>query len=75
MMTFTGIFSGFLGMGSVALKAIGMDGHDEDTFFKVSITMSNFMIGVTVVVSAVIYFHRGYIVPVLSAHVVGRRVG
>jgi uncharacterized membrane protein YfcA len=37
--------------------------------FKVSTTTSNFMIGVTAVASALIYFQRGEIIPVIVAPV------
>ncbi|XOD69004.1 MAG: sulfite exporter TauE/SafE family protein [Flavobacteriales bacterium AspAUS03] len=69
MMTFAGILSGLFGVGSGALKVIAMDSIMHIPF-KVSTTTSNFMIGVTAVASAVIYFQRGYIDPVLSAPVV-----
>ena len=37
--------------------------------FKVSTTTSNFMIGVTAVAGALIYFQRGQIIPVIAAPV------
>ncbi len=60
-----GILSGLLGIGSGALKVIGMDGAMRLPF-KVSTTTSNFMIGVTAAASAGIYLHRGYIHPGLA---------
>jgi uncharacterized membrane protein YfcA len=62
---FAGIVSGLLGIGSGALKVLGMDQAMEIPF-KVSTATSNFMIGVTAAASAGIYFHRGYIDPALS---------
>ena len=60
-----GILSGLLGIGSGALKVLGMD-QAMETPFKVSTATSNFMIGVTAAASAGIYFHRGYIDPALA---------
>ncbi|HEV2290187.1 MAG TPA: sulfite exporter TauE/SafE family protein [Candidatus Acidoferrales bacterium] len=60
-----GILSGLLGIGSGALKVLGMD-QAMETPFKVSTATSNFMIGVTAAASAGIYFHRGYIDPSLA---------
>lgn len=62
MMSFAGILSGLLGIGSGALKVLAMD-NIMRVPFKVSTTTSNFMIGVTAAASAVIYFQRGYIDP------------
>jgi uncharacterized protein len=59
-----GILSGLLGIGSGALKVLGMDQAMEIPF-KVSTATSNFMIGVTAAASAGIYFHRGYVDPSL----------
>ncbi|MGH9729360.1 MAG: sulfite exporter TauE/SafE family protein [Candidatus Acidiferrales bacterium] len=60
-----GILSGLLGIGSGALKVLGMDQAMEIPF-KVSTATSNFMIGVTAAASAGIYFHRGYVDPALA---------
>lgn len=60
-----GILSGLLGIGSGALKVLGMDQAMEIPF-KVSTATSNFMIGVTAAASAGIYFHRGYVDPSLA---------
>ncbi|MFI5126124.1 MAG: sulfite exporter TauE/SafE family protein [Candidatus Acidiferrales bacterium] len=62
---FAGILSGLLGIGSGALKVLGMD-QAMEVPFKVSTATSNFMIGVTAAASAGIYFHRGYVDPALA---------
>ena len=62
VMYLAGILSGLLGIGSGALKVIGMD-QAMKLPFKVSTTTSNFMIGVTAAASAGVYLHRGYIHP------------
>ncbi|MET3536261.1 sulfite exporter TauE/SafE family protein [Chryseobacterium limigenitum] len=75
MMMFAGAMSGLLGIGSGALKVLAMDNMMKLPF-KVSTTTSNFMIGVTAVASAMIYFQRGEIIPVIAAPVlVGVVVG
>ena len=68
MMVFAGAMSGLLGIGSGALKVLAMDNLMKLPF-KVSTTTSNFMIGVTAVAGALIYFQRGEIVPVIVAPV------
>lgn len=68
MMSFAGIMSGLLGIGSGALKVLAMDNLMKLPF-KVSTTTSNFMIGVTAVASSLIYFQRGEIIPVIVAPV------
>jgi uncharacterized membrane protein YfcA len=60
-----GILSGLLGIGSGALKVIGMD-RIMKIPFKVSTATSNFMIGITAATSAGIYLSRGYIEPTLA---------
>lgn len=60
-----GILSGLLGIGSGAFKVIALD-RLMGVPFKVSTATSNFMIGVTGVASAAIYFGRGYIHPALA---------
>ncbi len=65
VMYIAGVLSGLLGIGSGALKVIGMD-QAMRLPFKVSTTTSNFMIGVTAAASAGIYLRRGYIHPGLS---------
>ncbi|HEY8959290.1 sulfite exporter TauE/SafE family protein [Chitinophaga sp.] len=69
MMTFAGVMSGLLGIGSGALKVLAMDNIMRIPF-KVSTTTSNFMIGVTAAASAVVYLQRGYISPGLCMPVV-----
>ena len=63
-----GVLSGLLGIGSGALKVLAMDAAMKVPF-KVSTTTSNFMIGVTAVAGALIYFQRGQIIPVIAAPV------
>lgn len=65
VMLVAGILSGLLGIGSGALKVIGMD-QAMRLPFKVSTTTSNFMIGVTAAASAGIYLHDGYIQPAIA---------
>ncbi|MCZ2153643.1 MAG: sulfite exporter TauE/SafE family protein [Bryobacterales bacterium] len=60
-----GVLSGLLGIGSGAFKVLALD-QVMKIPFKVSTATSNFMIGVTGVASAAIYFGRGYIHPVLA---------
>ncbi|MEX6691286.1 sulfite exporter TauE/SafE family protein [Danxiaibacter flavus] len=69
LMTFAGIMSGLLGIGSGALKVLAMDNIMRIPF-KVSTTTSNFMIGVTAAASAVVYLQRGYIDPGLALPVI-----
>lgn len=65
IMGIAGLLSGLLGIGSGAVKVLGMD-MAMGLPFKVSTTTSNFMIGVTAAASAGIYLHRGYIDPGLA---------
>jgi hypothetical protein len=65
LMTFAGLLSGLLGIGSGAMKVLAMD-RAMGLPFKVSTTTSNFMIGVTAAASAGIYFTKGYIDPALA---------
>lgn len=69
IMFIAGILSGVLGIGSGALKVIGMD-KVMKLPFKVSTTTSNFMIGVTAATSAGLYLNMGYIDPVLTMPIV-----
>jgi hypothetical protein len=55
-----GTLSGLLGIGSGAVKVLGMD-QVMGLPFKISTTTSNFMIGVTAAASAGIYLAKGYI--------------
>ncbi|MES2416857.1 MAG: sulfite exporter TauE/SafE family protein [Bacteroidota bacterium] len=65
MMFVAGTLSGLLGIGSGALKVIGMDNIMKIPF-KVSTTTSNFMIGVTAAASALVYLHKGQINPAIA---------
>jgi len=60
-----GVLSGLLGIGSGAVKVLGMD-QAMRLPFKVSTTTSNFMIGVTAAASAGVYLKHGYIDPTLA---------
>jgi len=68
LMYLAGLLSGLLGIGSGALKVIAMD-RVMGLPFKVSTATSSFMIGVTAVASAAIYFKRGYILPQMAVPV------
>ena len=79
VMYLAGVLSGLLGIGSGALKVIGMD-QAMKLPFKVSTTTSNFMIGVTAAASAGVYLHRGYIhpglcMPVMLGVLIGATAG
>lgn len=65
MMFVAGALSGLLGIGSGALKVIGMDNIMRIPF-KVSTTTSNFMMGVTAAASALVYLHKGQIDPAIA---------
>ncbi len=65
MMFVAGTLSGLLGIGSGALKVIGMDNIMRIPF-KVSTTTSNFMMGVTAAASALVYLHKGQIDPMIA---------
>lgn len=65
MMFVAGTLSGLLGIGSGALKVIGMDNIMRIPF-KVSTTTSNFMMGVTAAASALVYLHKGQIEPAIA---------
>lgn len=68
MMYVAGTLSGLLGIGSGALKVMGMDLFMRLPL-KVSSATSNFMIGVTAAASAGVYFFRGNIDPKIAAPV------
>jgi uncharacterized membrane protein YfcA len=68
MMYAAGTLSGLLGIGSGALKVMGMD-LIMKLPLKVSSATSNFMIGVTAAASAGVYFFRGSIDPRIAAPV------
>ncbi|MDT7868582.1 MAG: sulfite exporter TauE/SafE family protein [Thermoproteus sp.] len=61
-----GVISGLLGIGSGALKVLGMD-WAMNLPMKVSTTTSNFMIGVTAATGSSIYWFFGYIQPFFAA--------
>jgi uncharacterized protein len=65
VMFLAGGLSGLLGIGSGAVKVLGMD-QVMRLPFKVSTTTSNFMIGVTAAASAGVYISRGYIRPSIA---------
>ncbi len=68
LMYAAGTLSGLLGIGSGALKVMGMD-LIMKLPLKVSSATSNFMIGVTAAASAGVYFLRGDIDPHIAAPV------
>ncbi|MBS0358769.1 MAG: sulfite exporter TauE/SafE family protein [Proteobacteria bacterium] len=69
VMSFAGLISGLLGIGSGALKVLAMD-HVMQLPYKVATTTSNFIIGITAAVSAGIYFANGYVDPIITFPVV-----
>ena len=68
IMFFAGLLSGLLGIGSGALKVLGMDTMMKLPF-KVSTTTSNFMMGVTAAASTGIFYIGGFVNPILAAPV------
>ena len=66
VMLIAGVISGLLGIGSGALKVIGMD-WGMKLPIKVTTSTSNFMIGVTAAAGSAIYWVMGYIQPLLLA--------
>ncbi len=64
LMGVAGLLSGLLGIGSGAVKVLAMD-RVMGLPYKVSTTTSNFMIGVTAVAGAGVYWKAGYIQPLL----------
>lgn len=66
VMFFAGFISGLLGIGSGALKVLGMD-WAMNLPMKVTTTSSNFMIGITAATGSSIYWFAGYIQPFLAA--------
>lgn len=66
IMFFAGFISGLLGIGSGALKVLGMD-YAMNLPMKVTTTTSNFMIGVTAATGSSIYWSLGYIQPFIAA--------
>ncbi|MEM3839133.1 MAG: sulfite exporter TauE/SafE family protein [Candidatus Micrarchaeaceae archaeon] len=69
VMAVAGVISGLLGIGSGALKVIGMD-WGMKLPIKVTTSTSNFMIGVTAAASSAIYWVLGYITPIMVAPIV-----
>ncbi len=69
LMSIAGIISGLLGIGAGAVNVLVMD-QSMKLPYKVSASTSNFMVGITAAASAGIYFHRGYVDPVLTMPVV-----
>ena len=66
VMLVAGVISGLLGIGSGALKVIGMD-WGMKLPIKVTTSTSNFMIGVTAAAGSAVYWAMGYIQPLLLA--------
>ncbi len=66
IMFFAGVVSGLLGIGSGALKVLGMD-WALNLPMKVTTTTSNFMIGITAATGSSIYWYAGYIEPFIAA--------
>lgn len=66
IMFFAGVISGLLGIGSGALKVLGMD-WAMNLPMKVTTTTSNFMIGITAATGSSIYWYEGYIQLFLAA--------
>lgn len=60
IMFFAGLISGLLGIGSGALKVLGMD-WAMNLPMKVTTTTSNFMIGITAATGSSIYWYEGYV--------------
>jgi uncharacterized membrane protein YfcA len=66
---FAGLFSGLLGVGGGIIKVPAMNIF-MGVPIKVATATSNYMIGITAVVSSIIYFYNGYINPVITIPVV-----
>ena len=75
IMFFAGIISGLLGIGSGALKVLGMD-WAMNLPMKVTTTTSNFMIGITAATGSTIYWYEGYIqIFIAAATAIGVLIG
>ncbi len=75
VMFFAGFVSGLLGIGSGALKVLGMD-WAMNLPMKVTTTSSNFMIGITAATGSSIYWYEGYInVFIAAATAIGVLIG
>ena len=66
---FAGIFSGLLGVGGGIIKVPALN-VVMGVPLKTATATSNFMIGITAVVSSIIYFYNGYINPMITILVV-----
>lgn len=75
IMFFAGLISGLLGIGSGAMKVLGMD-WAMNLPMKVTTTTSNFMIGITAATGSSIYWYEGYIqVFIAAATAIGVIIG
>lgn len=75
VMFFAGVISGLLGIGSGALKVLGMD-WAMNLPMKVTTTTSNFMIGITAATGSSIYWYEGFIqFFIVSATAIGVLIG
>ncbi len=75
VMCLAGVISGLLGVGSGALKVVGMD-WGMKLPIKVTTSTSNFMIGVTAAAGSAVYWALGYIDPfILGPIVIGILAG
>ena len=75
IMFFAGVISGLLGIGSGALKVLGMD-WAMNLPMKVTTTTSNFMIGITAATGSTIYWYEGYIqIFIAAATAIGVLIG
>jgi uncharacterized membrane protein YfcA len=66
---FAGLSSGLLGVGGGVIKVPAMNIF-MNVPIKVATATSNYMIGITAVVSSIIYFYNGYINPFITIPVV-----
>lgn len=75
IMFFAGLISGLLGIGSGALKVLGMD-WAMNLPMKVTTTTSNFMIGITAATGSSIYWYEGYVqIFIAAATAIGVLIG
>lgn len=75
IMFFAGLISGLLGIGSGALKVLGMD-WAMNLPMKVTTTTSNFMIGITAATGSSIYWYEGFIqIFIAAATAIGVLIG
>ncbi|MCL4417074.1 MAG: sulfite exporter TauE/SafE family protein [Actinobacteria bacterium] len=66
---FAGFFSGLLGIGGGIIKVPALN-VIMDVPLKAATATSSFMIGITAVVSSIIYFYNGYINPLITILIV-----